>query len=199
MWWKLLEKNAEELRSKIPAAVDTSAKIATSAVLSGNVTVGKNTQICHNAFIEGPVWIGDNCLIGNNTMIRGPLRIGDGSRIGFSTEIKNSVIGKRVLIGPQCFVADSVVEDEVYLGAMVRTSNQRLDRKTISVLHEGVLQDTKLDKLGCYIGVQASLGIQVIIFPGRIVAPHSLFGPRINIEKNLPTGHYMLKQELVVS
>ena len=196
MWWKLLQQNAEKLLNDLELCIDPSATIAGTAILKGRVSVGRNTVICPGAFIQGPVQIGDDCLIGNNTMIRGSLTIGKGSRIGYAAEIKGSIIGENVMIGPMCFVGDSVIDDGAYLGAMVRTSNQRLDRKSVSVMHDGVRYDTGMEKLGCYIGAYASLGIQVIILPGRMIAPGSLFGPRVTVEKNLPAGRYTLKQEL---
>lgn len=205
MWWKKLEENKENLAhldklcALLETYIDSSAKISPKATLVGKVAVGPDTTICAGAHIEGPVLIGRGCLIGNNTMLRGPLTIAAGSRIGLAVELKNSVIGSRVFMGPMCYVADSVVDSEAYLGALVRTSNQRLDRKPVSVMHEGMLHDTGLDKLGAYIGANASLGIQVIILPGRIVAPGSIFGPRITIERNLPAARYTLKQELRVS
>ncbi len=198
MWWKKLGVMAQ-FCSHFDPYVSPSAKIARSAIVEGDVRIGANTMICPGATIKGPVWIGANCMIGNNTMLRGPLRIAAGSRIGLATELKNAVIGTRVLIGPMCYVADSVVDSEAYLGAMVRTSNQRLDRNPVSAMYRGSLRDTGLDKLGAYIGAKASLGIQVIILPGRIVAPGSIFGPRITIERNLPAARYTLKQELRVS
>ena len=70
-------------------------------------------------------------------MVRGPVAIGNGTRIGFATEIKNAIIGERVTIGPQCFVADSKIENDAYLGAQVRTSNHRLDKATVKVMVDG--------------------------------------------------------------
>jgi bifunctional UDP-N-acetylglucosamine pyrophosphorylase/glucosamine-1-phosphate N-acetyltransferase len=129
-------------------------------------------------------------------MIRGPLLVGDGTRIGYAAELKNAVIGKGVAIGPLCYVADSVLEDEVYLGAMVRTSNQMLDRSTAKSMHDGKIVDTGLEKLGAYIGEKTALGIQDVILPGRVVPAHSIFGPHITISKNYSPGRYVLKQEL---
>lgn len=196
MWWQRLQQQAEKFSAGVTSYLDPSAEIAPTATLKGDVVVGKNTKICPGAFIQGPVVIGDNCLIGNNTMIRGPLTIGNGTIVGLAAEIKNAVIGSKVAIGPGCYVADSVLEDGVYLGAVVRTSNHRLDGRMVSVVHEGQLHDTGMEKLGCHIGAGAHLGIMVIILPGRVIAPGSLFGPRITIEKNLPAGRYTLKQEL---
>jgi bifunctional UDP-N-acetylglucosamine pyrophosphorylase/glucosamine-1-phosphate N-acetyltransferase len=101
-----------------------------------------------------------------------------------------------VTIGPQCFVADSKIEHDVYLGAQVRTSNHRLDKQNVKVLVEGEWVDTGVEKLGCLIGAGSSLGIQVIVLPGRVIAPGSAFAPRITVEKNLPTGRYRVAQQL---
>ena len=95
--------------------VDPTAVIADDAVLdssSGPIVIGPRTRICRGAFIQGPVVIGSDCLIGNQAMIRGPTSIGSRTRIGFCAEIKNSIIGEQVAIGPQCFVADSKIERE---------------------------------------------------------------------------------------
>ena len=109
---------------------------------------------------------------------------------------RGGALEERVTIGPQCFVADSKIEREAYLGAQVRTSNHRLDKATVKVMVDGEAVDTGLEKLGCLIGAQSALGIQVIILPGRIVAPGSIFAPRITIEKNLPPGRYRQAQQL---
>jgi bifunctional UDP-N-acetylglucosamine pyrophosphorylase/glucosamine-1-phosphate N-acetyltransferase len=42
----------------------------------------------------------------------------------------------------------------------------------------------------------ASLGIQVIVLPGREIAAGATFAPRITVERNLPTGRYRLTQTL---
>jgi bifunctional UDP-N-acetylglucosamine pyrophosphorylase/glucosamine-1-phosphate N-acetyltransferase len=180
-------------------SVDPSASVADSAVLDtdkGPITVGQRTQICHGARLEGPIAIGNDCMIGNLAIVRGPTSIGDNTRIGFAAEIKNSIIEERVTIGPQCFVADSKVEREAYLGAQVRTSNHRFDKATIKVIIDGETIDTGLEKLGCLIGAGAALGIQVIVLPGRIVPPASVFAPRITIEKNFPPGRYRSAQQI---
>lgn len=203
-WWTQL---AQRLAESVPEARRGPSvpraprvEIAASAVIDerrGPVIIGENTRVCHGAVLEGPLRIGRDCLIGNHAFIRGDSVLGDGVRIGFSTEVKGAVIEDSATIGPQCFIADSVVCRGAYLGAMVRTSNHRLDGKTIHVLHEGALVDSGREKLGCYIGEGASLGVQVIILPGRVVAAGTQLAPRIIVERNLPAGQYRLHQELL--
>lgn len=202
MWWREIEAQASPCSACDDwhcLHIDESATVARDAIIDtsgGPVVVGARSRICSGATIHGPVSIGDGCLIGNLALVRGAATIGDGSKIGFAAEIKNSIIGERVSIGPQCFVADSKIEDDAYLGAQVRTSNHRLDRQSVSVLVDGKLVDTGREKLGCLIGARAALGIQVIVLPGRTIAPDSVIGPRITVEKNLPTGRYRLPQSL---
>lgn len=203
MWWRELAELASGWpqstdRDKQPI-VSPTAIIGEGAILDtahGPIVIGERTSICRGAYLQGPIVIGDDCLIGSLAMIRGPARIGDGTRIGFATEIKNAIIEERVAIGPQCFVADTKIECDAYLGAQVRTSNHRLDKATVKVMADGEAVDTGLEKLGCLIGARAALGIQVIVLPGRVVAPDSIFAPRITIERNLPPGRYRPTQQL---
>jgi len=204
MWWRELEAQRcawpirlsdprEALTLDALAVVDDSAILDTSR---GPITVGARTRICRGAHLVGPIEIGSDCLIGNLAMIRGPASIGDGTRIGFAAELKNVIIERNVSIGPQCFVADSKLETGVYLGAQVRTSNHRLDKKNVTVVIDGKVVDSGLEKLGCLIGANSALGIQVIVLPGRMIAPDSIFAPRVTVEKNLPTGRYRHSQQL---
>jgi bifunctional UDP-N-acetylglucosamine pyrophosphorylase/glucosamine-1-phosphate N-acetyltransferase len=202
VWWRELQAQARAATMQEQdrkARIDPSASVAESARLDtskGPIFIGARTRICDGAYIQGPAAIGDDCLVGNLAMLRGPVWIGKGTRIGFATEIMSAIIQDRVTIGPQCFIADSKIERDAYLGAQVRTSNHRLDRQTVKVLQDGEWIDTGLEKLGCLIGEGSSLGIQVIVLPGRMVAAGSSFAPRITVEKNLPPGRYRLAQQL---
>ena len=177
--------------------LDPTAIIEPGAILddsAGPIVIGAGTRVCAGALLRGPLIIGSDCLVGNQSMVRGPTLVGDEVRIGFATEVKQALIGDRVSIGPQCFVADSKVDDEAYLGAQVRTSNQRLDRKPICIRDGDREVATGSDKLGCWIGARSSLGIQVIVLPGRVIAEDSLFEPRVTVGRNYPTGHYRARQ-----
>jgi len=203
MWWREIQAQSGLLQS-LPdpdeaLVVDPQAIICDGAFLDtshGPIIIGARTKICPGVHLKGPLRIGSDCLIGNLAMIRGPARIGNGTRIGFATEIKNAIIEDGVSIGPQCFIADSKIERDAYLGAQVRTSNHRLDKATVKVMVGELAIDTGLEKLGCLIGARSALGIQVIVLPGRVIAPDSIFAPRITIEKNLPSGRYRAAQSI---
>lgn len=195
MWWTDV-RDLGVAAASLVRDISPDADVSPDARIHGDVVICAGTRVCAGAVIHGPVRIGRDCLIGNNTLIRGNTVIGDRCSIGFSSELKHARLGDNVSIGPQCFVADSRVDDAAYLGALVRTSNHRLDACTVKVFHDGTLLDTGMEKLGAWIGAHAALGVGVIVLPGRIVAPHTQLGPRITVEKNLPAGRYQLAQQL---
>lgn len=195
MWWSELRARTDALVG-LHACIDATAEVSPQAILHGAVSIGAGSRVCAGACIQGPVRIGRDCLIGNNAMVRGGSVIGDRCRIGFAVELKQSWLGDRVSVGPMCFIGDSRIDAEAYLGALVRTSNHRLDGATVKVMEHGALRDTGLYKLGAWIGAGAALGIGVIILPGRVVAAGTELGPRITVEKNLPRGRYRLAQTL---
>lgn len=202
MWWAEVQSLGERV-AELAVAGKSSTAISASIhptveidVSSGPVVIGNNTRVCSGAILHGPLVIGDDCLIGSRAFIRGATIIGSRSRVGYCCEVKQSLIGDDVSIGPMCFVAESKIDRSAYLGAMVRTSNQRLDRRPVTVLDPRGKVIAKADKLGCWIGEAASLGIQTIVLPGRVVEPHTVIEPRVTITRNLPTGHYRLRQTL---
>jgi len=198
MWWRDVRDLGARLAG-VTSAIDVTATVEPGVILdesAGPIAIGANARICAGAVLKGPLAIGRDCMIGNNAMVRGPTWIGDNVRIGYAAEIKQALIADHVSIGPMCFVADSRVDAGAYLGALVRTSNHRLDSRPISVRDETGVTDTALEKLGCWIGSGSSLGIQVIVLPGRVIAPDSLFEPRVTVDRNYPAGRYRLKQTL---
>jgi carbonic anhydrase/acetyltransferase-like protein (isoleucine patch superfamily) len=95
----LLEHNG------VAPKVDPSARIAPTAVLCGNVTVGANASIGFGAVLtaeSGPVAIGANCIIMDTAVIRGvkrnPVRLGD-----------------NVLVGPRAYLTGCEIGDNVFL------------------------------------------------------------------------------------
>ena len=198
MWWADIAALPHRLAGGA-TRIDAAAEIETGVTLDdrgGPIVIGARTRVCAGAILRGPLVIGTDCLIGNYASVRGPTRNGDGVRIGYATELKQAIIADRVSIGPQCFVADSRVDEDAYLGAQVRTSNHRLDRATIRVRTDGDDIDTGLAKLGCWIGRGASLGIQVIVLPGRVIAAGSTFEPRVTVARNHPPGRYRVVQAI---
>jgi carbonic anhydrase/acetyltransferase-like protein (isoleucine patch superfamily) len=112
------------------ARIDPTAQIASSAVVSGDVTIGAGSRVLHGAVVNGdtgPVVIGADVLVMENAVLRGradhPL-----------------VIGDAVLVGPHAHLNGTTIEDEVFLATGVSTFagarvGTRSELRVNSVLH----------------------------------------------------------------
>ncbi len=103
-----------------------------SAVVIGDVTIGKHSSVWPNTTIRGDmhrIRIGARSSIQDNSILHithagpfnpdgYPLTIGDDVTVAHSVTLHGCAIGNRVLIGMGCIVMDgAVIEDEVVLGA----------------------------------------------------------------------------------
>ncbi|WP_082548985.1 gamma carbonic anhydrase family protein [Rhizobacter sp. Root404] len=85
--------------------IDPSARVAPTAVISGDVHIGPNTSIGHGVVIAaegGSIHIGQHCVIMDTAVLRGvpnqPLRLGN-----------------HVLVGPRAYLVGCTIEDEVFI------------------------------------------------------------------------------------
>jgi len=139
--------------------------------LTDGIVVGKGTTIKSGVFIEGPVIIGENCNIGPNCYLRGNTAIGDNCHIGQSVEIKNSIIMNNTNICHLSYIGDSVIGENVNLGAGFIVANVRHDKTNVLSQVKGKLIDTGMKKFGTVIADNVRTGINTSIYPGRKIWP----------------------------
>jgi carbonic anhydrase/acetyltransferase-like protein (isoleucine patch superfamily) len=85
--------------------VHSSAYIAPTATICGDVTIGPNCRVMHGASIiaeGGKITIGEQCIIFENAVVR-------------SNTDHSASIGNHCLIGPNAHVVGCTVEDEVFI------------------------------------------------------------------------------------
>lgn len=168
--WELLAANRFFLE-KLP--YQNTGTTERGATIKDNVSIGEGTLVRAGSYIEGPVSIGKNCDIGPNCFIRPATSIGDGCHIGASVEVKNSIVMNGTKIPHHNYVGDSVIGENVNLGAGTKIANLRLDGQEISVA--GV--PTGLHKLGAIIGDEVKTGINASINVGTLIGDHAFIGP----------------------
>ncbi len=83
--------------------------IESGVTIKGQVAVGEGTVLRPGTCIYGPAVIGAGCDIGPSVCIMPATSIGDNVCIASFTEVRNSVIGGDVTIGPGGIIADSVI------------------------------------------------------------------------------------------
>jgi len=153
--------------------INSSAKIASTAIIEGKVVIDEGAVIYDYAVIKGPVYIGKNAKIGTHSLIREYTCIEEGASIGCFTEIRNSRIGQRTSIHSG-FIGDSIIGNDLKIGAGFCTANRRLDRGPIKVSIKNERIDSEVTRLGVLAGDGSSIGINVSTMPGAVISPQSI-------------------------
>ena len=173
--WDILSLNDAVLRQIQSSLGGT---IETGVSLKGQVSVGKDTVIRSNSYIVGPVVIGDNCDIGPNVCLLPATSIGNNVVISPFTEIKNSVIGDDVSLGPGCIIEDSVIDKSCVINGRFTACSSQAEVKVDDEYH--------VVNIGAMLGEGCSLGNSVVAQPGVIVGNYSqVQAPRL-ISGRLP-------------
>ncbi len=148
-----------------------------NVTIDGHIVLGEGSVILPGVYIEGNAVFGKNCKIGPNCYIRGNTSVGDNCRIGQAVEVKNSLLMDHVSAAHLCYMGDSIVCDNVNIGAGTVISNLRHDDGNHRFRVGNMLLDTERRKFGAVIGENCHTGIHTAIYPGRSLPPGSATEP----------------------
>ncbi len=141
-----------------------------TAVVKGKVFLAKGASIKPHAYIEGPAWIGPNASVGHAAYVRGGSILASGAKVGHASEVKHSLL----LAGAQAphfnYVGDSILGNNVNIGAGVKLANFHTMGKNIKV--DG--QDTGLRKFSAALGDNVSIGCNSVLSPGTIMGQNAI-------------------------
>ncbi len=180
--WDLIEANEFFVNRIIKTKLEGEKE--NNVIIKGNVIVGKGTRLLSGTYIEGNVVIGENCKIGPNCYLRNGTAIGNNCHIGQAVEIKNSIIGDDSKVPHLSYIGDSVVGENVNLGAGTITANLRHDNANIKSLVKDELVDSGRRKLGVIIADNVHTGIHTTLYPGRKLWPNASTLPGEIVKKD---------------
>lgn len=113
----------EKINRLVPV-LDESCYVHKTAVVIGDVKLGKNVSVWPCAVLRGdiaPITVGDNSNIQENACIHvnygAPAQIGNGVSIGHGAVVHGSKIGDNCLIGMNAVVMESEVGPNCVIGA----------------------------------------------------------------------------------
>jgi len=114
--------------------VAESAWIASTAVVSGAVTIGEGVRVLHGAVLtaeDGEISIGANCVVMEHALLRGraghPVRVGPSVLIGPHAHVNGSTVGDGAFIatGASLFPGSTVESGaEVRINAVVQVNTR---------------------------------------------------------------------------
>ena len=150
-------------------AVDPTAYVAPSAVLSGEVRVGAHSRILHGAVLTaegGIVEVGRRCIVMEQAVLRG-------------TRAHPTRLGDHVLIGPHAYLSGCVVEDEVFVATGAMVFNGATLGRAASVALGGAVH------IGCRVpaGTRVPIGWVAVGDPARLHPPSEAEPIRAGLEE----------------
>ncbi|MEM4582306.1 MAG: sugar phosphate nucleotidyltransferase [Desulfurococcaceae archaeon] len=183
--WHVIEANKVALQH---IDLNIKGRVVEPVHISGKVHIDSDSVIHPFTTIQGPVYIGRHVEIGPNAYIRPWTVICDYSKIGFSVEVKESVLFENVHAHHLAYIGDSVICENVNLGAGTILANLRHDNKSIKMMIKGILEDTGRRKLGAIIGANSKTGVNVSINPGIKIGSNSWILPGTVVYRDVPSN-----------
>jgi NDP-sugar pyrophosphorylase family protein len=197
--WEALRLLKRYLSTQTLGVIESAVPSSVHLVHPEWIRIGKGCRIEPGAYIEGPCILGDACEIRHGAYIRGHVVTGSECVIGHATEIKHSILLNRVCAAHLNYIGDSILGNDVNLGAGTKLANLRLDRSFVPVLFQGRRWETHLKKLGAVIGDGGQLGCNCVTNPGALLGPKSRCSPCLAVSGYVPeNAHVKQAQKNVI-
>ncbi len=155
-----------------------------NVIIEGTLFLEKGAIVKSGTRIEGNVFVSENSIIGPNAFLRKNVFIGKNCHVA-NSEIKNSIILNNSNVPHFSYVGDSIIGENVNLGAGTKLANLRFDNKNVIVLINGKKTDSGRRKLGSLIGNNVKTGVNSSINCGKIVGNNSTVFPGTVVDSNI--------------
>jgi acetyltransferase-like isoleucine patch superfamily enzyme len=159
---------------------------AGAILFDSNICIGEGTVVEPGALIKGPTIIGHNTEIRQGAYVRGNCLIGNGCVVGHTTEVKTSIMLDGAKAGHFAYIGDSILGNDVNLGAGTKLANLKIVDVEMKLRVEGRTYTTGLKKLGAILGDHVETGCNSVTSPGTLLGKASLVYPCVNV----PGGYY---------
>jgi bifunctional UDP-N-acetylglucosamine pyrophosphorylase/glucosamine-1-phosphate N-acetyltransferase len=202
--WDILDFSDMLLDKKFEREISSTAEVAESAQIKGEVYVGADAKIHENAVVKGPAYIGEGVTVGNNALVRDSTFLEENCAVGANAEIKNTVMQPSSSIHSG-FLGDTIVGRSTKIGAGTITANRTFrndsgDRNGISSkpLAKDNTKQTGRQYMGAVIGDQCDIGVNVSIMPGVQIGSNSTVGPGTTVKNNVKTSQTVYQETKTV-
>ncbi|MCK5323501.1 MAG: hypothetical protein KAJ45_05120, partial [Desulfobulbaceae bacterium] len=173
--------------------LENATVVMAGAVLGGSrISLGAGVLVESGAFIKSPAIIGDRTEVRQGAYLRGYCLAGKRCVLGHVTEIKHSILLNDAKAGHFAYLGDSILGNNVNLGAGTKLANLRFIPGNVKVkTGEGII-DSGLRKLGALLGDHVQTGCNSVTSPGAMLGMRSIVMPNITV----PAGFY--KQDSII-
>ena len=153
-------------------------RLSSEYTIKDGIAIHNTATIEQNVVLKLPIIISEGCYIGANAYLRGPIFLDKKVKIGAGCEIKQSIIFSETAIAHFNYVGNSIIGSNVNFEAGSVAANHYNERKdkTISVLYNGNVIQTTVEKFGSLVGDDSKIGANAVLSPGTILSKNSIVG-----------------------
>jgi NDP-sugar pyrophosphorylase family protein len=173
----------DALKGQLKVLRDGQELAGASVLMSGSIFIGSKFQIGKGVLIESgamlkePTVIGDCTEVRQGAYVRGYCLTGSRCVIGHATEVKHSIFLNDAKAGHFAYLGDSILGNEVNLGAGTKFANLRFLPGHVLIRTPDGVVDSGLRKLGAILGDRAQTGCNSVTSPGALLGKESLLMP----------------------
>ena len=185
--WEALARLPEYLRSVLRPGIR--GEVERGAHIAGDVEIADGARVEAGAYIRGPALIGPGTEVRHGAYVRGNVLTGAGCVIGHASECKMAILLDRAAAPHFAYVGDSILGNDVNLGAGTRLANLKIMPGTVAVRRpDGTSVDTGLRKLGAILGDGVQIGCNAVTSPGTVIGRESVIYPTASVHGTVPPG-----------
>ncbi len=183
---KVIYPNASKFE-RVGALVMKDQRVDDVEIQAGAYIVGDNIEfkpgvkIEAGSYVAGPSILGKNTIVRHGAYIRGGVISGKGVIIGHTTELKNTLMLNGAKASHFAYIGDSIVGNNVNLGAGTKVSNLKINHSEIILRINGQSVKSNLRKMGAIIGDGTETGCNSVLNPGVLLAKKCMVYPSIAI------------------
>ncbi|OGP74625.1 MAG: hypothetical protein A2V86_06925 [Deltaproteobacteria bacterium RBG_16_49_23] len=179
-------KNSIRISMKGEILKDAAVILPGAYLANDKIIIGPGTIVEPGAFIRGPVIVGNHSEIRQGAYIRGDCIVGNRCVVGHTTEMKASILLDGAKAAHFAYVGDSILGNNVNLGAGTKLANLKMIPGSISVTVDKKRHDTGRRKLGAILGDRTETGCNSVASPGTLMGPGSIVYSGVAV----PGGYY---------
>ncbi|PID72618.1 MAG: hypothetical protein CSB34_01155 [Desulfobulbus propionicus] len=160
--------------------------MAGATIVGKQISIGKGVLIEAGSYIKEPAIIGDYSEIRQGAYIRGYCIIGRRCVVGHTTEVKHSIFLNDAKAGHFAYLGDSILGNNVNLGAGTKFANLRFVPGNVNIRVDGKNIASGLRKIGAILGDNAQTGCNSVTNPGTIIGKKCMLMPNTTA----PSGYH---------
>ena len=176
------------------ALLEGASVLMAGAVLAGGpLSIGKGVLVESGAFIKGPAIIGDQSEIRQGAYLRGHCLVGARCVVGHVTEVKHAIFLDDAKAGHFAYLGDSILGNEVNLGAGTKLANLRFTGGDVLVKTPTGAISSGLRKFGAIFGDKAQTGCNAVTNPGTVLGKKSIVLPNTTAPSGWHTNNSLIR------